>query len=779
MNKGKLTRLAALCMACLGMGVFAFSGCKKSNGGETGGGNNTEISGGEQGGNTEGGNGSDNENQGGNESGNGNEEQGGNESEGGDGGEQEEPPVEPVEPEEPEIKPVQGGPEITKASAGELETAYVEWTAAENADWYNVYYSPEGGDNWTKLDAPLVRQYKNYFRADAVGLKAGSYDMKVVPVGADGAEAPQYAASANKMAVYAHERSGYAFVNNTSKATASGAYNMDGTLREGAIVLYVTDANFSSVSLEVGGVTVTGLDKILNEGYKEKNGATKPLCVRIIGSIGDEQRGITTDAKGDLNIKGVTQGLTVEGIGNDATANGWGFHITGSSNVEIRNIALMNSIGGTKDGIGFENACDHVWVHNCDFYYGHDWGGDQKKGDGALDTKSCTYVTHSYNRFWDSGKCNLQGMKSEKTTNYITYHHNWFDHSDSRHPRIRTCTVHIYNNYFDGNAKYGVGVTMGASAFVENNYFRSTASMKPMLSSGQGTDALGEGTLSGEAGGMIKSFGNIYDCSASNLKLLTQNNSSADQIDCYEASSRDEEVPESYKTAVGDTAYNNFDTAEDMYEYTVDTAERAKEKVERYAGRVDQGDIRYEFDDATQDANYDAIPELRNILNNYSKTLTLVKVGDLPVGGGSSGEGGSGEGDGGGETPPVNPPETVAGEIVYVPATDGTAGKGAIKAGNGYKSGSAAVTIDGISIAAGKALKIDSSGFVKFTPDKDMTLTLYLFVNSIKVNGVEKTGEQAGGYFVIKVTVSAGVEYNVTKGSKENQLFMLKLTPLA
>ena len=211
-----------------------------------------------------------------------------------------------------------------------------------------------------------------------------------------------------------------------------------------------------------------------------------------------------------------------------------------------------------------------------------------------------------------------------------------------RHPRIRTCTVHIYNNYFDGNAKYGVGVTMGASAFVENNYFRSTASMKPMLSSGQGTDALGEGTLSGEAGGMIKSFGNIYDCSASNLKLLTQNNSSADQIDCYEASSRDEEVPESYKTAVGDTAYNNFDTAEDMYEYTVDTAERAKEKVERYAGRVDQGDIRYEFDDATQDANYDAIPELRNILNNYSKTLTLVKVGDLPVGGGSSGEGGSG-----------------------------------------------------------------------------------------------------------------------------------------
>ena len=146
---------------------------------------------------------------------------------------------------------------------------------------------------------------------------------------------------------------------------------------------------------------------------------------------------------------------------------------------------------------------------------------DQVKGDGALDTKKSTYITHSYNHFWDSGKCNLQGMKDETTDNKITYHHNWYDHSDSRHPRIRTCTVHIYNNYFDGNAKYGVGVTMGASAFVENNYFRSTAKMKPMLSSGQGTDAQGEGTFSGEAGGIIKAFGNFFDGS---YDLMTQKN---------------------------------------------------------------------------------------------------------------------------------------------------------------------------------------------------------------------------------------------------------------
>lgn len=536
-------------------------------------------------------------------------------------------PSEPIEkPDDPVISgPVQGGVKITKASAGALEAAYVEWTAADNAKWYNVYCSPEGADNWTKIDAPLVRQYRDYFRADAVGLKAGSYDMKVVPVAGDGTEAADYGATAEKIAVYAHERSGYAFVNNTTKATASGAYNMDGTLRDDAIVLYVTQENYKTVSVTYNGVTVTGIDNILGEGYQSKKGAVKPLCVRFIGSIGDGSQ-VDFKANGDLELKGLDQGVTLEGIGNDATANGWGFHITGCSNVEIRNFGIMNMMGGTKDGIGFEGNCHHVWVHNCDIFYGHKWSGDQVKGDGALDTKKSTYVTHSYNHFWDCGKCNLQGMK-ESGDFRITYHHNWYDHSDSRHPRIRSATVHIYNNYFDGNAKYGVGVTMGASAFVENNYFRSTAAMRPMMSSGQGTDALGDGTFSGEAGGMIKAFGNIYDCSKNNLKLLTQNDTAADNIDCYEASSRTEKVPAGFKTKVGGTVYNNFDTADDMYEYSVDTPEQAKAKVEKYAGRVDGGDLKFDFDDATQDSNYDIIPELSNLLIQYSKGVTLVKIG--------------------------------------------------------------------------------------------------------------------------------------------------------
>ena len=521
------------------------------------------------------------------------------------------------DPGQAEIKPVDGGPVITKASAGELEAAYVEWTAAPNATWYNVYVSAAGANQWTQLDAPLVRQYQNYYRADAVGLKAGTYDMKVVPVGSNG-EAAQYASSAEGITVYAHERTGFGFVNGSS----SGAYNDDGTLKDNAILVYVTEENKDSVSItgtSNQGVqaTFTGVQNII-AAMKSAKSIVEPVCIRVVGNISDP----ANMPKGDLYIDGVSQ-LTIEGVGTDATMNGFGVVIKNSSNLEVRNLGFMNCNSKEGDDVGLQQGNNHIWVHNCDFFYG-DAGSDadQVKGDGALDTKKSTYVTHSYNHFWDNGKCNLQGMKDETTSNYITYHHNWYDHSDSRHPRIRTCTVHIYNNYFDGNAKYCVGVTMGASAFVENNFFRSTVAMKPMLSSNQGTDALGEGTFSGEAGGIIKSYGNTFQGS---YALLTQNDTTADNIDCYAASSRSEKVPATYKTKSGGTTYNNFDTASDMYSYKVDTPEQAKEKVTRYAGRVDGGDLKWTFDNATEDANYAVIPGLKAALVAYDDKI--IKIG--------------------------------------------------------------------------------------------------------------------------------------------------------
>jgi len=56
----------------------------------------------------------------------------------------------------------------------------------------------------------------------------------------------------------------------------------------------------------------------------------------------------------------------------------------------------------------------------------------------------------------------------------VTYHHNFFDGTDQRHPRVRFGDpVHVFNNYYRDNALYGVASTMDAGVLVEGNYFEN------------------------------------------------------------------------------------------------------------------------------------------------------------------------------------------------------------------------------------------------------------------------------------------------------------------
>ena len=501
------------------------------------------------------------------------------------------------------------------AAQGTLESAYAEWNAVSGATDYHVYV--KSGSSYTLVDNMLVRQYPTCFRVDVPGLAAGSYQLKVVPV-IGGKEDESKAGETAALNVEAHDRSGFGFVEGTS----SGAYNEDGTLKENAIVVYVTDANKDTVTASIdstgkGAADVTGVQNIIT-AYK-KNKEKRPLCLRFLGNITDP----ADMPKGDLMIDTAKAGITVEGIGTDTVFNGFGLVMKNCSNVEVRNIGFMNCNSSEGDDCGLQQGNDHIWVHNCDFFYG-DAGSDadQAKGDGALDTKTSTYVTHSYNHFWDNGKCNLQGMKSESETNYITYHHNWYDHSDSRHPRIRTCSVHCYNNYYDGNAKYGIGVTKGASAFAENNYFRNCKN--PMMSSGQGTDALGEGTFSGEPGGIIKAYGNYIEGAQSYIPY-SENSTS---FDAYEVSDPSEKVPGDVKTVSGGTGYNNFDTDSSiMYSYKADAAADVPAIVTAKAGRVQGGDLQWKFDNSVDDASYAVNQALKDALVNYKPTVIAIGGG--------------------------------------------------------------------------------------------------------------------------------------------------------
>ncbi len=509
-----------------------------------------------------------------------------------------------------------GAEETAITVGGWFEAAWAEWESVAGASGYNVYYKAENG-NWTQIDTELIRSYGDHWRADVVGLKAGKYQLCVAPVigGSTGTHM-----HSDLVTVIAHDRGGYAHVNGTS----SGAYNEDGTLKSNAVVVYVTEANKNSVTATIGGASYTGISNILSVDALKT--ATAPICVRMIGNITDLGSGKAFD-KGDLLIQNNNNaiGLTIEGIGEDAVCNGFGIRIKTSSNVEIRNLGSMNCDSSEGDSIGLQQDNDHIWVHNCDVFYG-DAGSDadQAKGDGALDTKKSQYVTHSYNHFWDCGKVHLNG-NGDTTLNYITYHHNWYDHCDSRMPRVRVSnSIHVYNNFYDGVAKYGIGATTGCSIFSEANYYLNTT--RPMMISKQGTDALGDGTFSGEAGGIIKSYGDVMVFTNSaveaNYSFIPYSTDSTN-FDAYVATSRNETVPSSVKTLSGGTSYSNFDTASGFYSYNVETAEQAMNSVKNYSGRMGGGDFKWTFTDA-DDADYAVNSEMKAALVGYKTSIQSI-----------------------------------------------------------------------------------------------------------------------------------------------------------
>lgn len=418
-------------------------------------------------------------------------------------------------------------------SEGWLNSAYIVFEQIEGAT-YEVYCDD------VKIDDELIRYYDTYtyseqsedadlqvkytkqtlnkvVRADAMGVKAGSHTMKVCAVGTNG----KTEFSSATMTVADHDRQGFAFTGTDTP----GAYNKDGTLKAGTVVIYVTEANKNSVKATIGKAgELTGMADI-TQAIKTKNMNKVPVCIRIVGQVNGYDAFKSSDMSSAyaLGVKDASY-VTIEGVGDDATLKGAGVAAFKSDYIEIANLGLVNW-GGGHDGDGVSLKEDHyVWVHNNDYFYGDAGGdGDQAKGDGSMDLKDDSqYITVSYNHFWDSGKMSLCGMHSETGDNWITYHHNWFDHSDSRHPRIRRMSVHVYNNYFDGNAKYGVGVTSGGNAFVEGNFFRDAHD--PMLISMQGTDSDGDGTFSSEEGGQIKAFNNKYVQNGKYMKFQFRTN---------------------------------------------------------------------------------------------------------------------------------------------------------------------------------------------------------------------------------------------------------------
>lgn len=683
---------------------------------------------------------------------------------------------------------------ITVNSAeGWLESAFVEWAPVSGASSYTVLADGKAIDN------QLIRNYGSYMRADVLGLKAGSHTLQVK---SDNGEA-----SAEKtVTVKAHDRSGFGF----SNGRVPGAYNTDGTLKSGAVVVYVTENTKNKVTMDVTmdskGTKKTclsfqGILNCMKKGYE-----TRPVDFRFIGTVTDSDSLVA----GDMVIEtGSSENsyVTVEGVGNDATANGWGIRLKSAQNVEVRNMGIMNVNSSEGDNIGLQQNNQYVWVHNNDMFYG-DAGSDkdQVKGDGALDCKKSTYITFSYNHFWDNGKSNLLGL-SEGTTEglYITYHHNWYDHSDSRHPRVRFYSAHVYNNYYDGNAKYGIGSTLGSSVFAEANYFRNCK--YPMMTSMQGSDVYAGtekrdptnyATFSKENGGSIKAFNNYieggtfipYGASKYTLKgseVSVGSINTKQDFDAYVITSRNQEMPSTVTSYAGGNKHNNFDLSGSMYKYTADAPADAKANVTKYAGRVQGGDFKWTFT-AADDELYEVNQPLKNALVAYKTSLKAVQ--------------------GEGSMAPIETPVTSSSSVVPASSSSSVNSSSSVKPASSSSVGgsegatgsikgdivhnftedalssdvfdfmgtlsTSKGTVDYAGETLSRCLKMESATSIDFTLESAGKMTLVFndgFTGAVKIDGSKVSASNG----VVEVELAKGA-HSITKGDVANlYLIVIKL----
>ena len=291
------------------------------------------------------------------------------------------------------------------------EMMYATIKGVKDADVTAVSYSgPVSGSLAGEDFEYLVRDTSEGVRVDVMGLKPGTYTLNVTT------KTGTYTQSG--IEVNEQDRSGYAHYNYTNGV---GAYNDDGTLKDNAIVLYVTDENKNTVTLSYGGVTVSGIGNILNSVGKacgeaghetecKKTSSGKvyygkgntnqgiiqllaenniPLVIRMVGVVSESglyKTGTWAAANAGL-IDGLTdydsndyggsvgdnghmarmksaKDVTIEGVGTDAAMDGWGIHFMSETSTTAAGLGKsfevrnLTFMNQPEDAIGMEGVQD-------------------------------------------------------------------------------------------------------------------------------------------------------------------------------------------------------------------------------------------------------------------------------------------------------------------------------------------------------------------------------------------------------------------------------------
>ncbi|MEU5870007.1 pectate lyase [Glycomyces sp. NPDC047369] len=213
----------------------------------------------------------------------------------------------------------------------------------------------------------------------------------------------------------------------------------------------------------------------------------------FLAAIGEG--GLIVRLTGSISISGmndVASDTTVVGA-SGARITGGGLDVSGQSNVIVTNLVFDD---WDDDAVNVQESSTNIWIHHNTFGVGYDGCVDVKRGSD--------FVTVAWNRFDGHDKNMLLGHSDDNGGQdeghlRVTYHHNFFNGTNQRNPRVRFGEqVHVFNNYYKDVGSYGIATTMDAGVIVEANYFENT----------EDPTHIGEGD---SADGRLVAFDNVLD----------------------------------------------------------------------------------------------------------------------------------------------------------------------------------------------------------------------------------------------------------------------------
>ena len=246
---------------------------------------------------------------------------------------------------------------------------------------------------------------------------------------------------------------------------------------------------------------------LLQRTKDEKKGTHTPTVIWLSGTFRSDDGRDFSEAHPWFDVKDMSN-LSFIGT-DDFVMDKIGIFCVRAKNIIIRNINFQQpKANNGADAVSMQE-CDGVWVDHCTFT-----SLNQTKDyeDGSTDvTHGSKNVTVSWCRYIKTQKSCLVGhsnSQSSDTEISVTFHHNWFDQSSSRHPRVRFGQAHVYNNLYDGCTTYGAGSAYGAKVLVEYNYFDGVQLPTDICT--YPAKESGESNLQGSVAGYLYPTRNVY-----------------------------------------------------------------------------------------------------------------------------------------------------------------------------------------------------------------------------------------------------------------------------